>query len=285
MARGLHCERSVLIPNRLRTLRSYLNAAIGAAASAHELVLGLSKNRAFHEYPRGLAYVQALEPRIYAFRDDLEQALERLGASKSTLLERAGSWAGTLTAWLEGLRSEEEVALQLRDFYVGISALLAQSRCAAIVASRLGDAQTAETLRRYADEFGSACEELRSIVDEILARELIDEGKVIPRSSDRAASADATETVRRSSIDFESARLDPAGAFDSPQAVLNAPGFSREQRLEILRRWEYDARELQVAEAENMGGGEPARLDEVHRALHALDAEGETRSPTQHGGG
>lgn len=275
----------MLIPNRLRTLRAYLNAAIGAAASVHELVVRLSQNPAFREYPRGLAFVQALESRIFALRDDLELALERMGAPKSTLSERAGSWAGTLTAWLERLRSEEEAALQLRDLYVGLSALLAQSRCVAVVANRLGDAKTADILRQYADEIGSACEELRSIVDEILTRELIDEGKVIPRPSDRAASGVAATTARRASVDLARARLDPASAFDSPQAVLAHPDLSREQRIEILRRWEYDARELQVAEAENMGGGEAAHLDEILRALHSLDAEAEERAPTQHGGG
>lgn len=273
----------MLIPNRLRTLRAYLNAAIGAAASVHELVVRLSQNPAFHEYPRGLAFVQALEPRIFAFRDDLVAALERLGASKSTVSERAGSWAGTLTAWLEKLRRDEEAALQLRDLYVGLSALLAQSRCVAVVASRLGDAQTADTLRQYADEIGSACEDLRSIVDDILARELIDEGKVIPRARDRRASKEAASAARHAAVDLERARLDPASAFDSPDAVLTHPELSREQRIEILRRWEYDARELQVAEAENMGGGEAAHLDEILRALDALGADARDRAPTQHG--
>jgi len=274
----------MLIPNRLHTLRAYLNAAIGAAASVHELVIHLAGTPAVREDPRGLAYLQALEPRVFAFRSDLERSLVRLGTSKSTIREWAGIWIGRVTAWLERQRSEQETAMQLRDLYVGLSALYAQSRCVAVVARRLDDVQTARIFRDYADTFGSAMEELRSIIDEVLVGQLIEEGKAIPRASDSPRLVE-TRSGEPAELDFERAKLDPASSFESPRAVLTEPGLSREQRIDLLRRWEYDARELLVAEAENMGGGEPAPLQEIHRALDALGAHPQDGAPTQHGGG
>jgi hypothetical protein len=87
---------------------------------------------------------------------------------------------------------------------------------------------------------------------------------------------------------YEKALLDPASAFTSPEQVLTSAELSREQKIEILHRWEYDARQLEVAEEENMLSdsdqpGHPGR----HLALspypgRRLDA---TRSaPTKQGG-
>ncbi len=86
---------------------------------------------------------------------------------------------------------------------------------------------------------------------------------------------------------------DPAAAFESPAAVVRAGHLTREQKVEILRRREYDARELQVADDENMVGekmlGENAGslLQEVRSALRALDADSdpERSAPTKQGGG
>ncbi len=54
----------------------------------------------------------------------------------------------------------------------------------------------------------------------------------------------------------------------------------------ILRRWEYDARELEVAEEENMGGASPSLLGEILNARHALNAGVDTEHspPTKQGG-
>lgn len=85
---------------------------------------------------------------------------------------------------------------------------------------------------------------------------------------------------------FEQAVLDPAGVYDSPGAVYEDPALSAEEKIRILRRWEYDARELEVAEEENMGGGAADVLDEVMAALRKLGAVGdiEHSSPTKQGG-
>lgn len=87
-------------------------------------------------------------------------------------------------------------------------------------------------------------------------------------------------------MDIDKAMLDPVSIFASPDDVLSEQSLAREQKIKILRRWEYDARELEVAEEENMGGGPPGILDEVLHALHRLDAEIDIdhSPPTKQGG-
>ena len=86
-------------------------------------------------------------------------------------------------------------------------------------------------------------------------------------------------------IDLERARLDPSAVFASPEAVVEHPGLTWEQKTDILKRWKYDACELEVAEEENMGGGEPSMLEGVLKALAGLGAERdlEHASPTKQG--
>ncbi len=80
--------------------------------------------------------------------------------------------------------------------------------------------------------------------------------------------------------------LDPTSIFACPSDVCDEQSLTRDQKIKILRRWEYDARELQVAEEENMGGGPQDDLDEVLLALHRLDAvvDIEHSPPTKQGG-
>lgn len=87
-------------------------------------------------------------------------------------------------------------------------------------------------------------------------------------------------------MNLEQAMTDPTSVFSSPDAVVQIKTLTRGQKIKILRRWEYDARELEVAEEENMGGGPPGLLDQVLKALHQLDAhiDCEHSSPTKQGG-
>lgn len=68
-------------------------------------------------------------------------------------------------------------------------------------------------------------------------------------------------------MDFEKATASPASVYDSPEQVLSDPRLDREGKRTILERWAQDARDLSVAENENMAGGEPSML---HRVLDAL---------------
>lgn len=87
-------------------------------------------------------------------------------------------------------------------------------------------------------------------------------------------------------MDYEKALLNPAKEFAHPKDVLAETSFTLEQKVKVLRRWEYDALELEVAEEENMGGDSPSILSEVLDALHRLDAEIDTEHtpPTKQGG-
>lgn len=70
------------------------------------------------------------------------------------------------------------------------------------------------------------------------------------------------------------ALIDPAAVFTNPAAVADAPSLTQDEKVEILKRWEYDAREMMVADEEGLAGGTPAGLlDDVIAALHRLGAE------------
>ena len=87
-------------------------------------------------------------------------------------------------------------------------------------------------------------------------------------------------------MDIEKAMFDPASVFACPDDVFSEKTLTREQKIRILRCWEYDARELGVAEEENMGGGPPDRLSEVLNVLLRLDEglDHEHSPPTKQGG-
>jgi hypothetical protein len=89
-------------------------------------------------------------------------------------------------------------------------------------------------------------------------------------------------------IDIKKALIDPSALFKKPRDVVERSDLSREQKIEILRRWEYDMRELQVADEEGMNPAAPQSitLDTVLNALHSLDAtvDVEGSAPTKQGG-
>jgi len=85
---------------------------------------------------------------------------------------------------------------------------------------------------------------------------------------------------------YDQAMSNPSQAFSSPSDVLDAPGLSRQQKLDVLRQWEYDAREKEVAEEENMGGGPGDLLPKILEALEKLDGHpGATDGPAGKQGG
>lgn len=87
-------------------------------------------------------------------------------------------------------------------------------------------------------------------------------------------------------MDFEQALIDPAAVFSKPADVVADASLSTERKIQILRRWEYDARELTVAEEENMPGEGGEILDQVLDCLHQLgfSPDGGEGAPTKQGG-
>ena len=87
-------------------------------------------------------------------------------------------------------------------------------------------------------------------------------------------------------IKFEEALNDPAKVFGKPENVVNSQEFTLQQKIEILHRWEYEVREIQVAEEENMQGSSKYDvLAGVIKALIKLGAKPiHTSAPTKQGG-
>ena len=78
-------------------------------------------------------------------------------------------------------------------------------------------------------------------------------------------------------IDVKKAMLDPMMVFKEPKEVVANHELTRDQKIEILRGWEYDARQLEVAEEEaGMAVRQPEMFDRVVQALHTLGVERDT---------
>ena len=77
-------------------------------------------------------------------------------------------------------------------------------------------------------------------------------------------------TNSSSKRDFAKVKCNPSGYFRCPDEVLGMLGLTNEEKLQILRQWEVDARLLAVAEEENMPGDQPNPLDSILKAIEAL---------------
>jgi hypothetical protein len=65
-------------------------------------------------------------------------------------------------------------------------------------------------------------------------------------------------------------RTTPQKIFDLPMEVVETESMTPKQKLKVLKRWEADAHDLEVATDESMNGGEQSRLSEVRRAIDEL---------------
>jgi len=85
---------------------------------------------------------------------------------------------------------------------------------------------------------------------------------------------------------FEKALIDPTTVYEQPQDVLLDETLSKDEKLKILKQWEYDARGLLVAEEENMPGDASSMLQRILAAIHELNPGYDaTKGPgTKHGG-
>lgn len=77
---------------------------------------------------------------------------------------------------------------------------------------------------------------------------------------------------------FEELSADVSRHFASPEALLARDDLTREQKLALLRQWEYDLHLLQVATEENMTsdaspGTNAETIREVRAAAETLGAE------------
>lgn len=80
--------------------------------------------------------------------------------------------------------------------------------------------------------------------------------------------------------------MTPHRTYATPEEVLGATELPRARKIEILRQWEYDEREVAVAVEEGMPGAEPVLLRRIALALERLGAgpdPGRT-APTKQGG-
>ncbi len=69
---------------------------------------------------------------------------------------------------------------------------------------------------------------------------------------------------------YEKALSDPSDVFETPEAILDDGKLTREQKIEVLRRWEYNAAEEDVALEEGMPGDETGLLRRIMVALGTL---------------
>ena len=71
-------------------------------------------------------------------------------------------------------------------------------------------------------------------------------------------------------INISKALLDPSSVFKSPHEVLQSHELAREQKVDILQRWYYDACLMETAESENMQGAPSDVVAKIVEALHTL---------------
>lgn len=73
---------------------------------------------------------------------------------------------------------------------------------------------------------------------------------------------------------LEKAKQDPGSQFTSPHSVVDEKSLSRDEKIDILQRWAYDAREIAVAEEENMiaaaNGNHHILLEQINKCLIEL---------------
>ncbi len=73
--------------------------------------------------------------------------------------------------------------------------------------------------------------------------------------------------------------------YNQPQDVLADSSITRDEQIVILKSWAYDARDMEVAEEENMGGERKSGLRDVLIALNELGVSEEfLQGNTKQGG-
>jgi hypothetical protein len=102
----------------------------------------------------------------------------------------------------------------------------------------------------------------------------------------------AMEEARMNNARFDDALTDVTKVFAHPTEIVSAEDLSQQQKVKLLRQWEFDLRENLVASEENMTATAPEGqsaelLRGVRKALMGLgaaDHKDETAAPTKTGG-
>jgi uncharacterized membrane protein YukC len=76
---------------------------------------------------------------------------------------------------------------------------------------------------------------------------------------------------------------DVSEQYAHPEDILKDERLDRDRKIQLLKEWEQDLRQLMVASEENMSGnvtGQPAEsLKAVHNALEALEPHDDQERP------
>lgn len=64
--------------------------------------------------------------------------------------------------------------------------------------------------------------------------------------------------------------MNPAVRFKAPEELQHEPGMTKQQKVDILERWEHDELNLAAAVNEGMCGEEPLLLARIADALGVL---------------
>ena len=70
---------------------------------------------------------------------------------------------------------------------------------------------------------------------------------------------------------LKQALVNPAAVFVEPKEVVVNPTFSRQQKIDVLRRWEQDTRFFQASAKERLTDASEELLGAILESLHELD--------------
>jgi hypothetical protein len=85
---------------------------------------------------------------------------------------------------------------------------------------------------------------------------------------------------------LKQAIINPGSVFASPEEVMTSPELRDDEKIRVLRSWEYDAAELAVAEEEGMQGPPGGLLRPILLLLAELSDGNDIDcvAPTKHHG-
>jgi len=62
---------------------------------------------------------------------------------------------------------------------------------------------------------------------------------------------------------FKQAIINPGSVFANPEDVMSSPDLELDEKIRVLRSWQYDVAELAVAEEEGMRGSQNGMLRRI----------------------